>query len=153
MRSLELKIPPVVVVLIAAGLMWVISAVAPSLRFSFPGRPLLALILVIAGVLVNASGITLFRRAQTTVNPMKPDSASSLVVDGIYRVTRNPMYLGFLLLLLGWAVFLSNMASLPVIPVFVAYMTCFQIVPEERALEAVFKQEYSAYKSNVRRWI
>jgi protein-S-isoprenylcysteine O-methyltransferase Ste14 len=84
---------------------------------------------------------------------MKPDSTSSLVVSGIYKYTRNPMYLGFLLLLLGWAIFLSNLASFALLPAFVVYMNHFQIRPEERALGCLFAHEYQPYLARVRRWI
>ena len=84
---------------------------------------------------------------------MRPDSTSSLVVSGIYKYTRNPMYLGFLLVLLGWATFLSNLAALALLPAFVVYMNHFQIGPEERALGSLFAQEYQAYHARVRRWI
>jgi protein-S-isoprenylcysteine O-methyltransferase Ste14 len=84
---------------------------------------------------------------------MTPEAASSLVVAGIYRVTRNPMYLGFLLILLGWAAWLSNVLALLPLAGFVIYMNVFQIRPEERALEALFGPEFEAYKKQVRRWI
>ena len=84
---------------------------------------------------------------------MKPDSTSSLVVSGIYGYTRNPMYLGFLLVLLAWAIFLSNFVALALLPAFVVYMNHFQIGPEERALGSLFAQEYQAYLARVRRWI
>jgi len=84
---------------------------------------------------------------------MTPQSASALVVSGIYRFTRNPMYVGFLFVLLGWAVWLSNGLSFLFLPAFVLYMNRFQIQPEERALHARFGQEFVAYTSRVRRWL
>jgi len=95
----------------------------------------------------------LVQMRETTVNPMRPDSTSSLVVSGIYKYTRNPMYLGFLLVLVGWAIFLSNLAAFALLPAFVVYMNHFQIGPEERALGSLFAQEYQAYHARVRRWI
>jgi protein-S-isoprenylcysteine O-methyltransferase Ste14 len=94
-----------------------------------------------------------FRRAKTTVNPMTPDAASSLVVSGIYRYTRNPMYLGFLLILTGWAALLSNMLALAVLPAFVVFMNRFQISPEERVLASLFPVDYAEYRARVRRWL
>ena len=87
------------------------------------------------------------------MNPMKPDPTSSLVVSGIYRYTRNPMYLGFLLILLAWAVALSNALALVSLLAFVLYMNRFQIVPEERMLASRFAQDYAEYRARVRRWI
>lgn len=150
---LELKIPPVAIVLIVAALMWLISAAVPEFTLSFPGRSFVSGFLVFVGITVTILGVFSFRRAKTTLNPMRPDSTSSLVVEGVYKVTRNPMYLGFLLVLLGWAVFLSNPLSYTFIPAFVVYMNRFQIAPEEKALEAVFQDIFRAYKAKVRRWL
>ncbi|MDD5579412.1 MAG: isoprenylcysteine carboxylmethyltransferase family protein [Methylobacter sp.] len=150
---LELKIPPAAIVLIAAALMRLISIAAPEFTFIFPGRALVYGFLVIAGITVTSLGIFSFLQAKTTLNPMTPDSASSLVVEGIYKVTRNPIYLGFLLILLGWAVFLSNLLSYIFIPVFIIYMNRFQIAPEEKALEALFQDVFRSYKAKVRRWL
>jgi protein-S-isoprenylcysteine O-methyltransferase Ste14 len=108
---------------------------------------------VFVGVGAIILGAISFRRVKTTVNPMKPGSTSSLVVEGLYRITRNPMYLGSLLILFGWAIFLSNPLSLALIVVYVAYMNRFQISPEERTLEALFRDEYQTYKTKVRRWL
>lgn len=152
-RSLELKVPPVALVLISAALMWLGAWAAPRLGSPLPGRRLVAGGLALLGALISILGVVVFRRARTTVNPMKPESSSSLVVAGLYRVTRNPMYLGFLLILLGWAAYLSNALSVLVIPAFVLYLTVFQIRPEERALEARFGPDFAAYKAQVRRWI
>ena len=105
------------------------------------------------GVIACALGILEFKRAKTTVNPTKPESSSSLVRSGIYRHTRNPMYLGFLLILVGWATLTANILAFLVLPVFVLYMNRFQIKPEERALTLIFGDEFKAYCSTVRRWI
>jgi protein-S-isoprenylcysteine O-methyltransferase Ste14 len=94
-----------------------------------------------------------FLRAKTTVNPIKPASTSSLVLTGPYRFSRNPMYLGQLLLLLGWATFLANGVAYLFAPVFVLYINRFQIVPEERSLCAKFGAEFLAYKARVGRWL
>jgi protein-S-isoprenylcysteine O-methyltransferase Ste14 len=105
------------------------------------------------GLGVASAGVISFRQAKTTLNPTIPGSASSLVVSGVYRLTRNPMYLGLLLVLLGWGVFLSNALALVLIPAFVVYMNRFQISPEERALTSLFPQVFFAYKAKVRRWL
>ena len=138
MRFLELKIPPLAVGLIVGGLMWLAKRAAPALSFAFPGRQAVAIIVAIAGVTIIGIGIVSFSRAKTTVNPMKPDSASSLVVSGIYGRTRNPMYLGFFVILIGWAIFLSNALAFACLPLFILYMNRFQIEPEERALASLF---------------
>jgi protein-S-isoprenylcysteine O-methyltransferase Ste14 len=140
-------------VLISAALMWLGAWSVPRLGFPLPGRPFTACGAALSGALISILGVVAFRRARTTVNPMKPESSSSLVVAGIYRATRNPMYLGFLLMLLGWAAYLSNALSVLAIPAFVLYMTVFQIRPEERALDSLFGPDFAAYRAQVRRWI
>ncbi len=108
MRVLELKVPPLAVGALLAALMWLVSWAVPTLNFVFSGRNLLALSFAIIGAIIIVVGVASFRRAQTTINPTKPESSSSLVISGIYKLSRNPMYLGFLFVLVGWAVFLSN---------------------------------------------
>jgi protein-S-isoprenylcysteine O-methyltransferase Ste14 len=153
MRSLERKIPPLAVVIVAGAIMWIVARATPALRVPMPSRSPLAACLAAAGVVTSVLGVVAFRRARTTVNPMHPESSSALVVTGIYRLTRNPMYLGFLLLLLAWAVFLSNALAVLVLPTFVLYMNRFQIGPEERALTSTFGAAYVTYQARVRRWL
>jgi protein-S-isoprenylcysteine O-methyltransferase Ste14 len=140
-------------VLVAAFLMWVAVRASPSMRFTIPASVAFATGIVLMGTLVIVAGIIEFRRARTTVNPMDPDAASTLVVQRVYASTRNPMYLGFAMVLTGWAVFLSHPISFLIVPCFIAYMNRFQIVPEERALEHRFGSEFEVYRSRVRRWL
>ena len=153
MRVLELKVPPPAVALVAAVLMWLVSRAAPGFAFVFPAGNLFAAGLAILGLITAISGVVTFRRARTTLNPTKPESSSSLVSWGIYRVTRNPMYLGLLLELTGWAIFLSNSLAFLFLPAFIIYINRFQIVPEEQALTSLFAREFVAYQSHVRRWL
>jgi protein-S-isoprenylcysteine O-methyltransferase Ste14 len=95
MRVLELKVPPLTVGALLAALMWLVSRLVPGFNFVFPGREFLALTLAITGAMIIVLGVASFRRAKTTINPMKPESSSSLVISGIYKLSRNPMYLGF----------------------------------------------------------
>ncbi len=152
-NGLGLKLPPVALGVIVAALMWCLAWATPAFDIRFPANLLWSAGLALLGAVICLSGVVSFRRAKTTVNPMRPDSTSSLVVSGIYKYTRNPMYLGFLLVLLGWAAFLSNLAALALLPAFVVYMNHFQIGPEELALRSLFAQEYRAYHARVRRWI
>lgn len=151
--GLELKLPPVALGAITAALMWCVSFAVPALNLASSANVPVSVCLVLMGALTCLAGVVSFRRAKTTVNPMKPDSTSSLVVSGIYRYTRNPMYLGFLVVLLGWAAFLSNALALLVLPAFVLWMNRFQISPEERVLASLFADEYAAYRLKVRRWL
>ena len=109
--------------------------------------------MVIAGLVFSAAGILSFRRARTTVNPTTPEAASFLVVSGIYRITRNPMYVGISLVLVAWAVFLSSAWALLGPAAFILYISRFQIAPEERALSKLFGAEYASYRARVRRWL
>jgi len=141
------------VVAVTAGLMWALAWALPALDLALPGRAPAAIVAAVIGGLISLAGAIEFRRARTTTNPLKPLAASALVAGGIYRLTRNPMYLGFAVALLGWGVFLSNPASLAVLVPFVGYLNRFQIVPEEKALEFLFGGEFAAYRSKVRRWL
>jgi protein-S-isoprenylcysteine O-methyltransferase Ste14 len=153
MKALELKIPPPVVALLAAGAMWGIARLAPLLELPQSLRVGAAIACAVVGVVVDVAGIVSFRLAKTTVNPMKPENSSALVRSGVYRVTRNPMYLGSVLILVAWAVFLSSAWALLGAVAFVLYMNRFQIAPEERVLMSLFGGNYAAYRSQVRRWL
>jgi protein-S-isoprenylcysteine O-methyltransferase Ste14 len=153
MKYLELKVPPLALGLLAALLMWLADRTLPWMTLQLAWAGPVAGILLAAGVAVALAGVVSFRLAGTTVNPLRPGSARELVRSGIYRATRNPMYLGMLLGLLAWALWLRHPVSLMLAPVFVLYMTRFQILPEERALASLFGQEFQDYASRVRRWL
>ncbi len=153
MNSLELKIPPPVVAVTIAALMWGLSRITPALVFGAELRGTCAIMIAAIGLAFDIAGVCAFWRAKTTINPMKPGSSARLVNSGIYRVTRNPMYVGLCLVLTAWAVYLWNVWTLPGPALFVLYINRFQIVPEERALAALFGAEFSAYKARVRRWL
>lgn len=153
MSSLELKVPPVLQVLIIAFAMYGLSGLFPNLQVTVFGTNWLASSLAIVGIALAIMGVLAFKKAQTTVNPHTPEKSASLVTTGIYHYTRNPMYLGMLLVLLGWAFYLSNVAALLVLPIFIIYMSRFQIQPEERVMMQNFGDEYQAYMIKVRRWL
>lgn len=153
MAFLELKIPPLVVVLLFGLAMWGASAFALVMRFSFSWNGYLALAFLLAGIFICAAGVREFIKAQTTTDPTKPNEASLIVKSGIYRFSRNPMYLGFFFILAAWAVYLSHGLAVAILFGFVAYMNRFQIIPEEKALTAKFGVEFKSYKQSVRRWI
>jgi len=133
--------------------MWLLARAFPAGEFTFRYAGFMALAIAGSGLAVAIAGIVEFRRLSTTVNPIRPGEASSIVTGGIYRYTRNPMYVGLACCVLAWGVYLRNYAALSCIVMFVAYMTQFQIKPEERALQEKFGDEYTSYKSRVRRWI
>ncbi len=153
MHALELKIPPVALAILFAIAMWGATMLTPSIELPLLAKMMSAAALVLAGTGISLAGVLSFRRAKTTVNPTRPNAVSALVSSGIYSLTRNPMYLGFLLILLGWAAFLANVLAFFGPVAFVLYMNRFQIIPEERALVAMFGTEFVAYQSKVRRWL
>lgn len=153
MNALELKVPPPVVALVLALAMWAVSRFTLTFEVDASLRIAVAIAVALVGGAFSVAGITAFRRAQTTLNPMKPETASSLVTSGIYRFTRNPMYVGLLFVLVGWIAFLCAPWALVGPVVFVAYMTRFQIAPEEKALMSAFDEAYASYKARVRRWL
>lgn len=153
LRFLELKIPPPIVGLGIGLMMWLVPPLAGTVDVVPAIRIAVALVFLIVGQGIAITGVVEFRRAKTTVNPIKVRSASSLVSGGIYRFTRNPMYLGMLLTLVGWAAYLSNPLAILFLPLFVLYINRFQIGPEERILASLFGAPYAAYMGKVRRWV
>lgn len=152
MRFLELRIPPPVVGLIIAAGMWAVAQLPPTVAMPRLVRLLVAVSLLATGVAVALGGVVAFRRARTTVNPLKPETTAALVATGVYSFTRNPMYLGMAAVLLAWAVFLASPWSLAGPVLFAWFITRFQIVPEERVLAGLFGETFAAYRKRVRRW-
>lgn len=153
MKTLELRIPPALLVLIFALLMWSFTQVFPDLAYHTENKKMWLWCIGLLGFLFIAAGIYSFHRAKTTVDPTQPEKATSVVQSGIYKYTRNPMYIGFFLILSAWAIGLSHFLPWFLIPAFVLYMNRFQIKPEEHTLTKIFGGEYKAYCHKVRRWI
>ncbi len=152
-NPLEAKVPPPAVAAAIAVAMWGTSQLAPLLQVPGALRLGAAAAIVSVGIGFSAAGVLAFRRARTTVNPRKPEKATSLVSSGVYRITRNPMYVGLGCVLVAWAVFLSSAWALLGPVAFVLYIGRFQIAPEERALAKVFGSKYADYQARVRRWL
>ncbi|VXC34366.1 methyltransferase family protein [Maribacter litoralis] len=149
---MELKVPPVLVFLCFGLMMYLLAEFLPIGYFDFYGRMLLAKILVGAGIIIVMLALIQFKMVKTTVDPTKPDKASNLVVGGIYKFSRNPMYLAMLLLLLALGIFLGNAFNTLVAAGFVAYMNRFQIIPEEQILLNKFGRTFKDYCILTRRW-
>ena len=154
MSKLELRVPPVLVVVACALIMWLIArALGPS-PLRTDARLAVAATFALLGIALALAGIREFRAARTTVNPLQPEQATAMVTGGVYRRTRNPMYLGMLCLLAAWGACLGRLTPFAVgLPAFVLYMNRFQIGPEERALERGFGPAFRDYAARVRRWI
>ena len=153
MTSLEVKVPPPALALLVGLLMWFASRGVASVEVPFWAQVGIAVVLASLGLAFGGAAMLSFVRARTTMNPTKPGTSSSLVTDGVFRLTRNPMYLSLVLYVLGWAAYLSNWLALLLVPVFVLYINELQIKPEERSLSALFGAEYASYKTRVRRWL
>ena len=151
--SLKLKIPPPVVGLICALMMWLISRAFTGFDFKSPLTTNLALGLLVIAVCIDIAALLSFRASKTTINPMTPEHSSELVVDGIYRFSRNPMYLGLAIILAAWGIYLGDFVGFLMLPAFVWYITVFQIIPEEEIIEDLFGCKYIEYKQKVKRWI
>lgn len=130
----------------------VVAAADPVARPSDALR-VLGGILAAAGAGVAGAGVVAFRRQRTTVDPRYPERATALVAAGIYRWTRNPMYLGFTSVALGAAAALGSPMALLGPGLLAVYLDRIQIPAEEHALLARFGASFESYRRTVRRWI
>lgn len=146
-----MRIPPFIQ-LVASFLLALLFAQYFELQpFDIP--PLTIVVVTFAGVVFLMLSLIHFRRSRTTVNPLTPLRTSTLVTTGIYRITRNPMYVGMTLLLLAWCLALGELSALIPIPIFVITINNIQIKAEETALIKLFGEEYLQYQNAVSRWL
>ncbi len=150
---MKTKIPPPIVATLFALMMWGLDALVPMDMLSAATTAMIAPVLILVGLGIMTLALRRFRKVGTTVNPLDPSRASSLVSSGIFGRSRNPMYLGMLVLLMAWAIWLGNAANIVTLYLFYSFMTRFQIKPEEEALARLFGEEYEAYCEKVSRWI
>ncbi|NCT70681.1 MAG: isoprenylcysteine carboxylmethyltransferase family protein [Xanthomonadaceae bacterium] len=152
---METRVPPPVVMALSGAVAGGLAQVWPSSLIALPSSLRLTMVaaLAVLGLLLNLLPKLAFGRAGTTVNPLRPASSRALVTSGLHGVSRNPMYLGHALLLVAWACWLRHPAALIGAPLYMAYVTRYQILPEERALSAMFGAAYEAYRARVRRWL
>lgn len=148
-----MKVPPVVQVLVAGALAWGLREHLPVWQFDDTLVTVGAWIACIAGAGFLAVALNIFRIHKTTFDPLNPSKALKLVVSGIYRITRNPMYVGLAFLLLGWCLYLWDVIAFLAIPLFVLSMNHLQIKAEESALQDNFGDDYLRYTQRVRRWL
>ena len=145
------KIPPPIVTLISALIIYFSSSFFPS--YTFPLFNALSILSLGLGLLLIFLAVKSFKKSQTTINPLQPDLASSLVTDGVFKYSRNPMYLGMLFILIFISLRFNLIGGSLVALGFVIYITKYQIVPEEIAMVKLFNDKFIAYKSRVRRWL
>jgi len=153
MQTLELKVPPPIVAVVVGVAMWGVAHLLPAVQLAAQWRLMLAGLCAGFGVIVALLGVWAFRQAKTTVNPVTPEKASSVVTDGIFSYTRNPMYVGLTAELVGWAIWLSAPWALLGPVALMLYLTRFQIAPEERVMSSKFGGAYDDYRKRVRRWL
>jgi protein-S-isoprenylcysteine O-methyltransferase Ste14 len=153
MPNLEHRIPPPIVGLIVGASMYGLAALSGPIEVAPWAKYAVAASLAGIGMSFDVLGLLAFRRARTTVNPLRPERASALVTNGVYRLTRNPMYVGMVFFLLAWATLLAAPLAVLGIPLFVAFISRFQIAPEERVLRARFGEDFERYAAQVRRWL
>ncbi len=153
MRAFETRIPPPVLTALVALGMWLAFQYDPNDHTPWHLRTVASSVTLLSSAVLAAGAFFAFWRAGTTVNPFQPERASSLVTRGVFRVTRNPMYLALCLLLLAYAIELWSPAAFAGPAAFAIIITRLQIMPEERALETRFGAAFSEYKCKVRRWI
>jgi protein-S-isoprenylcysteine O-methyltransferase Ste14 len=147
------RIPPLIQYLLCASLVWAISQFLPSFTVNHVFLKAAGGLLLLCGVTLLGSAVLAFIKHKTSVNPVNLDQTQCLVTNGFYRYSRNPMYLGFLLLLIGQAACLRNLTALIAPMIFYAVMTTLQIKPEEKALTLKFGEAYIAYCQKTRRWL
>jgi protein-S-isoprenylcysteine O-methyltransferase Ste14 len=152
-RAFELKVPPPILALLLGVAMWGVSSLEPQLAIAAACRWTAALVIALVGGTFDVLGLLAFRKSSTTIDPLKPQRASTFVTSGVYRITRNPMYVGLVFVLVAWAVFLGALWPFLGPVLFVPYVNRFQIEPEERILASLFGEEYSRYTAQVRRWL
>ncbi len=156
MDFLATRIPPLLLTVIFAAIMWLVALFTYDLpqlvSFSLFAIPA-ALFVSATGVYFCVAGVMSFQKANTTVNPTTPEKTSSLVTNGIYQMSRNPMYVGFLFWLIAWGIYLESIFALLFSFLFIFYMNHFQIRIEEQFLKETFGEEFNHYRSKVRRWL
>lgn len=153
MKNLELTVPPALVFVFTGLIMWFVDLWIPGFHAEDVIRLSGSFLFVLTGGILGIAGVIQFRKAQTTVHPMDPAKTSTLVTSGVYSLSRNPMYLGLLLMLIGWSCFLMNPVSFIFVFGFAGFMNRFQIKPEEKFLNLKFGLEFQQYKKRVGRWI
>ena len=148
---MKTKIPPPILALIMIVLIYLSSFFIESTTFNYQGS--LSLLVLILGLACAIPSFKLFARYKTTISPLKPSDATALVTEGMYRYSRNPMYLGLLLLTIASTIWFGTWFGIIVNILFIFLINFLQIIPEEEALLEIFGEEYEEYKKNVRRWI
>ena len=146
--SLDTKIPPPIVTIIILSIIYLFDVNEYNLN-----TDIISIVILFIGIIFIISAVIQFVDRKTTVNPTKPYKTTTLVITGTYKITRNPMYLGMLLIIISFAFYKTSIISLILIPFFIFYINKFQIEPEEYEMRKKFGKEYEDYCKKVDRWI
>ncbi|WP_319536815.1 isoprenylcysteine carboxylmethyltransferase family protein [uncultured Vibrio sp.] len=153
MRKLELRVPPVAVFLLVVLLMYWLKRLTPNFMITVPFVEFVVAILTLLSGFIGIAGLYEFRKLKTTVNPVKPEFATTVVSTGVFAYTRNPMYFALLLLIIALGLWWQHLSVILCGALFISYMNRYQIKPEEHVLERLFGEDYLKYKNRVRRWV
>ena len=148
---MKTKIPPPIIALICIVINYLSTYLINPIKF--PNIEIIGGLILLLGVATAVLATLLFKKDKTTVNPMNPEETTTLVTNGIFSITRNPMYLGLFLSILSTILFFGSWFGIIILMFFVWYINKFQIIPEEEAMEKLFGNKYSEYRQKVRRWI
>jgi len=148
---METKIPPPIVTLIFGLAIYLSRTIFPEIEIRYSS--FFGMVLLLLGFFILISAVKLFRNDKTTVNPLSPEQATKLVTNGIFKLSRNPMYLGMAVILASVAVFFNIIGGIISMALFCLYITKFQIIPEEKAMKELFAQDFEQYMQATRRWI
>ena len=151
MDKFKNKIPPTILTLLFLVFNYILSF--NSLKIEIPYKYFFTTLLLILGLYIIIRSSRLFARAKTSLDPLRPFKSTSLITNDIYKYSRNPMYFGYLLIILGSSAYLGNVISIIIIPLFIFTINFLQIIPEEEALKDLYGPRYDEYLSKVRRWI
>ena len=149
-KYLNTKIPPPIVTLLCIGIIYLFEN---QIEYSEPDLKAVGIIFLILGLIIIFSAVLKFIKTKTTVDPTRPHKTSNLVINGIYKITRNPMYLGMLFLIMAYAIYNNNVMGCIIIPIFIFYINKFQIEPEEIEMRKKFGESFENYCKKVNRWL
>ena len=146
-----LKIPPPILVLILVSSNYFSSKKIDL--FHLPNQNLISILILLIGMLILINPIFKFIKSKTTIDPIKFKKVNKLIISGIYKYSRNPMYLGLLMIVISTSIFFLNIFSITTPLLFYCWINRFQIKREEIFLTEKFGEEYMSYKIKTRRWI
>ncbi len=145
------KIPPPIITFICG--LTIFYSKSFFNQFFIYNNNIVSLFLLILGLAIFISAVISFKKQKTTINPLEPRQASSLVVSGIFNFSRNPMYLGMLIILLSISFKFNLIGGMVISLFFYIFITKFQIIPEEDAMNELFGDKFIEYSRKTRRWI